>query len=159
MGSLRITLLLLIQLGWWIKIHGLCSLWTYKSEETSPNILKVQMEKYAGNNMRVRYLRNRLNNHAQKVLINENMLTWREVSSRMPQGYVNQIEKKYAKHVCQTCGWYAADKDTWSSEWLSLDSINHPTEEPMKELKMFNQKIRSNGRQVPKLKGGNIEDI
>lgn len=29
----------------------------------------------------------------------------------------------------------------------------------MKELKMFNQKIRSNGRQVPKLKGGNMEDI
>lgn len=117
------------------------------------------MEKYAGNNMRVRYLRNRLNNHTQKVLINENMLTWREVSSRMPRGYVNQIEKKYAKHVCQTCGWYAADKDTWSSEWLSLDSINHPTEEPMKELNMFNQKTRSNGRQVPKLKGGNMEDV
>lgn len=124
---------------------GLCSSWTYTFEETSLNILKVKMEKYAGNNMRVSYFHNRLNNHTQKVLINEKMLTWREVSSCMPWGYFNLIEKKYAKHVCQTCGWHEADKDTWSSEWLSLDSRNL-TEESLKELEMFNQEIRNKGR-------------
>lgn len=37
-----------------------------------------------------------------------------------------------------------ADKDTSSSEWLSLDSRNHPTQESLKESEMFNQEKKNN---------------
>lgn len=66
------------------------------------------------------------------------MLTRREVSSPTPQGYLNRNEKKKKCKAYLSNLWMTqADKDTWSSEWLSLDSRNYLTEEALKESEMF----------------------
>lgn len=55
----------------------------------------------------------------------------------MPQGYFNRNEKKTCKAYLSNVWMTQADKDTWSSEWLRLDSTNYLTEETLKELEMF----------------------
>lgn len=63
------------------------------------------------------------------------MLTWSLKS--YATGLLEQEWKKTCKAYLSNLWMTQADKDTWSSEWLSLDSRNYLTEETLKELEMF----------------------
>lgn len=167
MGSLTIIILLLIQLLDW-KIKNMRTLFILILITHLKKLLMIFLRSKWQNMqeiIRVRYIHNRLNNHTQGVLIHEKMLTWREVSSCMPQGYFTKIEKKKKEQQKTMQGTFIkpvderADKETWSSKWLSLDSKNHPTEELLEKSEMFNQEKKDQGRKIGKLKARYVDDV